>query len=163
MKSVKEKVLILDKATALKKAESWCAYQERSQQEVRDKLYEWNLKPNEVEEVISDLISENFLNEERFANAYVSGKFNIKKWGKIKIKQGLKFKRVPDKLIASALTSIDGDKYFETLCNLAEKKGALINEKDAFKKKMKLILYLQSKGYEKDLIFLALENNHLHT
>ncbi|MES2652998.1 MAG: regulatory protein RecX [Bacteroidota bacterium] len=153
--------LNLDKKTALLKAESWCAYQERSQQEVRNKLYEWNLFPNEVEEVISELISTNFLSEERFAHAYVSGKFNIKKWGKLKIKQGLKLKKVPDKLIQKALNGIDMDQYLAILLATAEKKGAVITEKDALKKKYKLISYLQSKGFENDLIFDVLKANNL--
>ena len=153
--------LILDKKTALVKAESWCAYQERSQHEVRNKLYEWNLKPNEVEELITELITTNFLNEERFAMAYVSGKANIKKWGKIKIKQGLKLKKVPEKLIQKALNSIDGDKYLANILATAEKKSAVLNEKDPIKRKYKLITYLQSKGFENDLIFLVLKANNL--
>jgi len=87
---------IPDQPAAYAKAEHYCAYQERSQQEVRDKLYEWELKPAEVEDIISRLIENNYLNEERFAKAYVQGKFNQKGWGRIKIKQGLKLKRVPD-------------------------------------------------------------------
>ena len=161
MKSPKEKPTILDKKTALVKAESWCAYQERSQQEVRNKLYDWELKPSEVEEVIADLIASNFLNEERFALAYASGKANIKKWGKQKIKQGLKFKKVPEKLIQKALNSIDGDKYFEELCQAVLKKEKTLTEKDPLKKKYKLLNYLLGKGYEKDLIFLALKANNL--
>ena len=153
--------MISDKVTAIKKIENWCAYQERSQQEVRDKLYKWQLKSNEVEEIIAELISNNFLNQERFAKAYVSGKFNIKKWGRLKIKQGLQFKKVPEKLIQIVLSEIDADKYFETICRLAEKKEALMKEKDPFKKKLKLEAYLQNKGFEKDLIILALKNNRL--
>ena len=161
MKTDTEKTVNYDKKTALRKAASWSAYQERSQQEMRNKLYEWNMFPNEVEEIISTLISENFLNEERFAFAYVSGKFNIKKWGKIKIKQGLKLKRVPDKMIQKALNSIDGDKYFETLKELYEKKQRLEKEKNTMKRRFKLVNYLYSKGFEKDLIFLLLKNNDL--
>ncbi len=161
MKSAKEKPLFLDKKTALVKAESWCAYQERAQHEVRNKLYEWNLKPDEVEEIITELITTNFLNEERFAMAYVSGKFNIKKWGKIKIKQGLKLKKVPEKLIQKALNSIDGDQYLKHILVAAEKKAAVLNEKDPTKRKYKLISYLQGKGFENDLIFLVLKANNL--
>ncbi|WP_199141428.1 regulatory protein RecX [Pedobacter sp. ASV12] len=161
MKSPQEKPLILDKKTALVKAESWCAYQERSQQEVRNKLYDWQLKPNEVEEIIGELIVNNFLNEERFALAYASGKANIKKWGRLKIKQGLKLKKVPDKLIQKALNSLDGDKYFEDLCQAVLKKEKTLTEKDPFKKKYKLLNYLMGKGYEKDLIFLVLKANNL--
>jgi regulatory protein len=90
---------IIDEQAAYAKAEHYCAYQERSQQEVRDKLYEWDLKPAEVENIIIRLIENNYVNEERFAKAYVRGKFNQKGWGRIKIKQGLKQKRVPDGLI----------------------------------------------------------------
>lgn len=156
-----QKPVILDKQTALLKAESWCAYQERAQQEVRNKLYDWELKPNEVEEVISELISTNFLNEERFAQAYVSGKFKIKRWGKIKIKQGLKLKKVPDKMIQKALNTIDGDEYLGVLLALAEKKLGVLTEKDGAKKKYKLITYLQSKGFENNLIFDVLKSNNL--
>jgi regulatory protein len=161
MKTDKEKAYNYDKKTALQKAASWCAYQERSQQEVRDKLYEWQMKPAEVEDIISTLISENFLNEERFALAYVSGKFGIKKWGKLKIRQGLRLKRVPDPIIKKVLNGINGDVYFETLRSLYEKKLAVEKEKNAIKRQFKLLNYLQSKGYEKDLIFLLLKNNNL--
>ncbi len=161
MKDDQEKKIHYDKKTALRKAASWCAYQERSQQEMRYKLYEWNMFPNEVEDIISTLISENFLNEERFAFAYVSGKFNIKKWGKIKIKQGLKLKKVPEKIIQKALNSIDDDKYFETLKELYEKKQRLEKEKNTIKRRFKLSNYLYSKGFERDLIFLLLKNNDL--
>lgn len=156
-----KKLQILDKKTALIKAESWCAYQERSQQEVRNKLYEYGLHHDEIEELITELIITNFLNEERFAMAYVSGKANIKKWGRIKIKQGLKFKKVPDKLIQKALNSIDGEKYLANLLTTAEKKIKVLNEKDPIKKKYKLITYLQTKGFEKDLIFDVLKANNL--
>lgn len=161
MKTVKDKPLILDKKTALVKAEHWCAYQERSQQEVRNKLYEWGLTSTEVEEVISDLIATNFLSEERFAMAYVSGKVNIKKWGKIKIKQGLKLKKVPEKLIQKALNNIDGDKYLANLASVALKKSAVLSEKDPIKRKYKLVVYLQGKGFENDLIFDVLKANNL--
>ncbi|WP_243732521.1 regulatory protein RecX [Pedobacter metabolipauper] len=151
----------LDKRTALKKAEHYCAYQERSQQEVRNKLYDWGLWPNEVEEVISELIGTNFLNEERFASAYVSGKFKIKKWGKVKIKQGLKLKKITDRMILTALNTIDYDEYLETIRYTAEKKLGSITEKDPYKKRYKLITYLMSKGFENNLIIDVLKSNNL--
>jgi regulatory protein len=156
-----KKQIKLDKKSALAKAEHYCAYQERAQQEIRDKLYEWGLWSNDVEELISELIQTNFLNEERFTQAYVSGKFNIKHWGKIKIKQGLKLKRIPDKMIQRALNSIDHDEYLKTIQSLAEKKAPLIKEKDAFKHQYKLVSYLMGKGFERDLIILALKTSDL--
>lgn len=152
---------IYDKKAAHAKAESFCAYQERAQQEVRNKLYDWGLHHDEVEEVITELILTNFLNEERFANAYVSGKFNIKRWGKIKIKQGLKLKRVPDKMIIKALNSIDYDDYLQTILVAAEKKSAVLSEKDPYKRKYKLTTYLMGKGFESNLISEVLKANNL--
>ena len=143
---------ITDEKVALTKAEHYCAYQERSQQEVRGKLFEWGLYPNMVENVIIRLIEGGFLNEERFANAYTRGKFNQKGWGKNKIKQGLKFKKVSDPLIKKALQSINGDDYLQMLAKVIQKKSALLTEKDAYKRKYKLHQYALSRGYENDLI-----------
>ncbi|WP_442588243.1 regulatory protein RecX [Pedobacter sp. AW31-3R] len=155
------KPVVLDKKAALGKAESYCAYQERSQQELRNKLYDWGLWKDDVEEIISDLIQNNFLNEERFAMAYVSGKFNIKKWGKIKIRQGLKLKNVPDKMILKALNAIDYDEYLHTILSIAEKKMASITEKEPYKRKYKLVTYLLGRGFENNLISEVLKDNNL--
>jgi len=152
---------ITDEKTALAKAEHYCAYQERSQQEVRDKLYEWGLYPNIIENVIVQLIAGNFLNEERFANAYARGKFNQKGWGKNKIKQGLKFKRVSDVLIKKALNIINGDDYLQILQQVLQKKARLLTEKDPYKRKYKLHQFALSRGYENDLISEVLKNSDL--
>ena len=152
---------ITDEKVALVKSEHYCAYQERSQQEVRDKLYEWGLYPNMVENVIIRLIAGNFLNEERFANAYTRGKFNQKGWGKNKIKQGLKFKKVSDPLIKKALQSINGDDYLQMLHKVIEKKSALLSEKEPYKRRYKLQQYALSRGYENDLIADVLKNSDL--
>lgn len=143
------------------KAESFCAYQERSQHELRNKLYEWGLHQRDVEAIISELIESNFLNEERFALAYCLGKFRIKGWGKLKIKQGLKFKRVPDKLIQKVLKIIDPEDYLAKLEQILIKKSATVSEKDPFKRRYKLMQYAASKGFEKDLISDLLKDNQL--
>ncbi len=143
---------ITDEKTALAKAEHYCAYQERSQQEVREKLYEWGMYPTGVENVIMHLVESNFLNEERFANAYTKGKFRQKGWGKIKIKQGLKLKKVSEPLIKKALKTIDEDEYLQMLQKVIQKKEALLSEKDVYKRRYKLQQYALSRGYENDLI-----------
>lgn len=155
------KKLVLTKLQAKNKAQHFCAYQERSQQEVRNKLYTWGLYSTEVEDVIADLITENFINEERFAFSYVSGKFNMKQWGKLKIAQGLKSKGVSPRLITEALNSIADDKYLAMLEKVLSKKQNQLNEKHPYKKKMKLIQYAAGKGFEKDLIFDVLSDNGL--
>jgi regulatory protein len=152
---------IFTETAAQAKAEHYCAYQERAQQEVRDKLYEWGLHSLAVENIISRLIGDNFLNEERFAKAYATGKFKQKGWGKQKIKQGLKLKRVPDVLIKKATQLIDGDEYLLMLEKILSKKAALVNEKDAFKRRYKLHQYALSRGYENDIISDVLKASDL--
>ncbi|MES2427808.1 MAG: regulatory protein RecX [Bacteroidota bacterium] len=159
MDNIKPK--ITDPKVALTKAEHYCAYQDRSQQEVRDKLYELGLWPEAIENIISELITAGFLNEERFAKAYAVGKFRQKAWGKIKIKQGLKLKKVPDVLIKKALLLIDGDAYLDTLTNILVKKAALLKEKEGYKRNYKLQQYAMSRGFEGDLILFVLKNSDL--
>lgn len=131
----------------------YCVYRDRSQKEVEEKLREMRMIPQACEQIIIKLMQENFLNEERFARSFVRGKFRIKKWGRIKIKQQLKFKEISSPLIKIALTEIDEKDYYNTLVELAEKKVVLIRENDPFKKKQKLINYLLQKGYESSLVF----------
>lgn len=156
-----ERKKVYSKKEGFLKACSYCAYQERSQNEVRIKLYDLGLYPSDVELVIVDLIQENFLNEERFAIAYTLGKFRMKGWGKKKIKQGLKLKKVPEKLIANALKKIDDAQYLEKLNKLIGKKKDLLKEKNQLKERYKLTQYALMKGYESDLIFDVLNNNKL--
>lgn len=156
-----KKKKITDLKEALAKAEHYCAYQERAQQEVRDKLYEWGLWPDAVEQTISELIAGGFLNEERFAKTFALGKFRQKGWGKIKIKQGLKFKRVPDVLIKKALVLIDGNAYIDMLTNMLTKKARTLPEKDTFKRRYKLQQYALSRGYENDIILDVLKDSEL--
>ena len=156
-----ERKKVYSKKEGFLKACNYCAYQERSQNEVRSKLYDLGLYPSDVELVISDLIQENFINEERFANAYTSGKFRIKGWGKKKIKQGLLLKRVPEKIIANALKKVDETQYLEKLSQLLLKKKDLLKEKNQLKERYKLTQYALLKGYESDLISDVLNNNKL--
>ncbi len=149
---------IIDEHAARAKAGHYCGYQERSIQEVRDKLYEWAQPANVVENIVSGLINDNFLNEERFAKTYATGKFRQKGWGKVKIKQGLKFKQVPDVLIKKALQSIPDDEYLLMLQKVLAKKGAVLGEKNLHKRNYKLQQYALGKGYESDLISDVLKN-----
>ncbi|MFD2163747.1 regulatory protein RecX [Paradesertivirga mongoliensis] len=161
MDSSKEPVKRLDKKTAKARLEQYCAYQERSQQEVREKLYSYGLYPSEVEDLICNLIEANYLNEERFAIAYTLGKFRIKHWGRIKIKQGLKQKRVGDNLIKKALGQIDAEEYERALMGVLKKKDALSKESNAFTRRQKLIQYAISRGYETDLVIDCLNSSGL--
>jgi regulatory protein len=138
---------------ALQKIGQFCAYQERNHKEVKEKLYSYGLYKDQVEELISKLIQENFLNEERYAIAYAGGKFRAKDWGKNKIKYGLKQHQVSDYCIKKALKTIDDEEYVKTLQKLyAAKEKILKSEKNIFIKKRKIQQYLMQKGYEVSII-----------
>ena len=138
---------------ALQKIKQYCAYQERCHSEVRDKLYSFGLRQSEVEEMITLLIVENYLNEERFAIHFAGGKFRMKQWGKHKIKQALKLRQVSDYCINKALKQIDAKEYQRTFQKLNEQKlKTLKNEKNIFIKKRKLQDFLLQKGYESEWV-----------
>lgn len=137
---------------AKQKIEAYCAYQERCDFEVRQKLFSWNLNLEDVDALISDLITHNFLNEERFAEAYVSGKFRIKRWGRVKIRQQLKLKKISAYSINKGMSVIDDDEYIKTARELIESKSRLIKSKNQWDKINKLKRYLSSKGYETELV-----------
>lgn len=143
----------LSKEEALQKAKQYCAYQERCHQEVKDKLYSFELHKKDVEEILSELISENFLNEERFAIQYAGGKFRIKQWGRVKIKYALKQKQVSEYCIRKAMKQIDETDYNRTAQKLFDQKLKLLkSEKNIFTKKKKLQDHLLQKGFETDII-----------
>ena len=138
---------------ALPKAKHYCAYQERSHSEVKDKLYGFGLNTKEVDQILSTLIEENYLNEERFAIQFAGGHFRTKKWGRVKITHALKQKWVSPYCIKKALKQIDEDEYLKTLQkHFEEKLKTLKSEKNIFIKKRKLQDHLLQKGFESDLI-----------
>lgn len=142
------------------KIKNWCAYQERSQHETRQKLFEYGLFSEDVENIISKLIEENFLNEQRFSLALASGKFNIKHWGRNKIKNELKKHRITDYCITQALNSLDKNEYELIINKVIEKKFKLLKTNNSQKNKYIVLQYLISKGFESDIV-LEILNKHL--
>ncbi|UKN03822.1 RecX family transcriptional regulator [Paracrocinitomix mangrovi] len=137
---------------AKQKIEAFCAYQERCDYEVRQKLHSWFMHPEDVDVLISDLISNNFMNEERFAEAYASGKFRMKKWGKNKIKQQLKLKQISDYSINKGLNEIDDKEYLDTIEQLVSSKLKSVKGKTDWEKQMKVKQYLFGRGFEVELV-----------
>ena len=129
----------------------YCAYQDRTQQQVRDKLYDLGLRSDVVEEVITALVTDGFINEERFARSFAGGKFRIKKWGRLKIEHQLKMKGLTEYCVRAGMKEIEDDDYLKTLEELASKKYESLNGTEAIKKE-KTKRFLANKGYEFDLI-----------
>ncbi len=144
---------ILSPAEALVRIQKYCAYQERSQQEVRNKLFQWGLHSEEVETMIMDLISNGFLKEERFTTAFTGGKFRQKKWGKIKIRLALQEKKVSEPLIRQALAEIPEKDYIKALKEVIRNRENSVKESNPFKRKHKIASYAIQRGFEPDLVW----------
>lgn len=143
----------LSKEQALPQIKQYCVYRERCHSEVREKLYSLGLYKNDVDQLMAQLIEENYLNEERFAIQYAGGKFRMNQWGRVKIKYALRQKRVSDYSIKKALKQISETDYRKTLQKLATQKlKTLKSETNKFTKKKKLQDYLLQKGYEGELV-----------
>ncbi len=140
-------------AQAFGKIQKYCAYQERSHQEVKYKLFSYGLFSGEVDEIISRLITDNFLNEERFAKAFTGGKFRMKKWGRNKIEHKLESLGLTKNCIASGLKEIDSSDYNKTLRSVIKKKSLEISETNLFVKRNKVARFAISKGYEPELVW----------
>ena len=139
------------------KAGLYCAYQERTHQEVRSKLYALGLYRDEVEQVLTDLITENFVNEERFAKAFAGGKFRIKHWGRRKIIYALKRKNISTYCIQQGLREISEEEYIAVLKELIERKSkSPLGNKYLIKQKISS--YLIGKGFESELVSTMLDD-----
>ncbi len=144
---------------AKSKIAKYCAYQERCHQEVRDKLYSFGLSPDDVELLIYEMIQHDLLNEERFAVAFVRGKFIYKKWGRVKIKMELKRRKISDYCIKKGMKEIDGDKYEEVLQGLLEKKISSLKTIKGYQKNYKAAQFVMNKGYEGDIVWALIKEH----
>ncbi len=142
----------IQKKILLDKLKKYCAYQERCHSDVEEKLKKLKADEEMANEIISELITENYLNEERFAIAYTRGKHRINKWGRNKIKKELKQRNISTYLINKSLEEIIETEYLSTLRHLLEEKNKTIKAKNIFERKKKLFSYAYRKGYENELI-----------
>ncbi|HNQ27804.1 MAG TPA: regulatory protein RecX, partial [Aquaticitalea sp.] len=135
------------------KMESFCAYQERCHKEVIQKLIHMNMIPEVIDVIVVHLISNGFLNEERFAKTFARGKFRIKKWGKQRITQELKQRDITKTLIVNAIADISDHDYLNAFHELAEKKATTLTSSNIQKNKKQLTDYLLYRGWESHLVY----------
>ena len=143
----------LTPAQAREKIRRYCAFQERSHQEVRNKLYEYGIYRSDIDEILADLITEGYLNEERFSKAFAGGKFRMKKWGRIKISHALESKGVSPNCIRIGLKEIDENSYLNTLRELIQEKSRQVDEENIFVLRDRISKYAIQKGYEPEMVW----------
>lgn len=135
----------------------YCNFQERCHQDVRTKGLNLGFRGDALEEIISTMITERLLDEERYARSLARGKFRNNEWGKNKIVQALKQHAIPEYCIKKALTEIDDVEYLNTIKKLIQSKSrTLTKEKEGFAKKKKIVAYLLQKGFEYEIVQNAL-------
>ncbi len=142
----------LTKEEAIQKLRHYCGYQERSHSEVQQKLWDLGVNRSDHDEIISSLVEEDYLNEERFARTFVGGKFRMNDWGRKKIYYALKEKKVSEYVIKIAMKEIDDEDYQKSLQQIAEKKYALLKDEQFHARKKKTVDYLLQKGYEPGMV-----------
>ncbi len=142
---------------ALSKAMALCSKSEKCISEIKQKLYDWGVEPDDKQKIIDYLVSERFIDESRFVNYYVRDKFKFNQWGKVKIGFMLKAKQLPPDLIAEALNNIDEETYIEQLERMLTEKARKTKLTDAYDRKAKLIRFAQSRGFEYEAIDLAIK------
>jgi len=136
------------------KAANYCAYQERCQEEVKNKLYGYGLYTKQVNNLLSYLITENFINEERFSRAYTGGKFRIKHWGRVRIIRELQKRKISEYCIRKGMEEIDDEDYKATAKKIICKKNEQLTRKmPTFQLKNKIATYTIAKGYEPALVW----------
>lgn len=138
---------------AIKKTEHYCAYQERCHEEVESKLRSMKMDSDEIDQIIAHLIKDNFLNEERFACSFARGKHRIKQWGTIRITNELKFRKINQRLITTALKEITAEEYYATFEKLALRTWENCRETNSLKKRKKVCDALLRKGFESNLVY----------
>jgi len=140
------------------RAARYCGYQERTEKEMREKLRTWGATQKEAAHTIQTLKAENFLDEERYVEAFISGKSVAKKWGKRKLSTALTMKGVDQALIHQGLAAIEPTAYLQRLRYVADKKKRTLTGATAAQLKQKLTNYLLQKGYEPDLVIQTIQD-----
>ena len=135
------------------KLKQYCSYQDRCHNEVENKLSKFNLISQAKDQILFNLINEDYLNETRFCKSFVRGKFKIKNWGKRRIIQELKSRKISEFNIKKGLSEINEFDYLEKFENLFNKKLSSLENLNRIDKKKKIFSYLQYRGWETNLIY----------
>lgn len=138
---------------ALNKAMRLCSGRELCIRDIREKADSWGVSNTDAEKLVSVLLREKFIDEDRYAAAYARDKFRYNHWGKIKISAGLKMKGIPADVVKKSLDQIDPVEYRETLEKIISAQSRRIRAKSDYERKAKLMRFGLSRGFESWLLY----------
>ncbi len=141
-----------DKEKIYQKTANLCSKTEKCRSDIYNKLIKQNISSDDINYIVEKLVKQDFINEKRYAEAFVNDKFKFNKWGKIKIKAHLKNKKINDLNINKATENINNEEYYETARKLIAEKSKNLNEPDEYKKKIKILNFMASRGFEQEII-----------
>lgn len=137
----------------LDKMAKYCAYQERCVKDVTEKLKTFELPHKEKDEILDYLIDNRFVDNKRFAQAFVKGKINQSGWGLNKIRFHLMQKGIFKEIIDEALQTYDEEAYRQRLIDVLKIKAKTVKAENDFEKNRKLAAYAMQKGFEANLVW----------
>ena len=143
----------------LKKAAALCSRAEYCESQIEEKLRRWGADEEETARIIAKLIDEKYIDNERYCRAFVNDKFRYAHWGRMKIRQALRFQGLPDGTVSEALLEIDEEEYLQTLRKILDAKARSLNDSDPYVRRAKLARHAAGKGFESDLIFSLLPDD----
>ncbi|MBA4321447.1 MAG: hypothetical protein C0408_01385 [Odoribacter sp.] len=139
--------------TAVNKAMALCAGREMCYSDIRHKLNTWGVRDDDTDKILNMLTQGGFIDEERYAAAFVNDKFRNNKWGRIKIGSSLKMKKIPYEIIRRAMDSIDEAEYLDLLKSIIAKQRKTVKAKNRYDLKGKLLRHCLAKGFESHLLY----------
>jgi regulatory protein len=145
--------------TALSKAMHQCSHRELCCSEIEARLESWGVSKSDSRKIIEILLHDNFINEERYARAFVKDKFSYNKWGRIKITSHLRAKNISSGTISAALQSIDNDLYKNSVKSMIDMHRRSVKAKNSYEMKAKLLRFGLSRGFESSLLYEILNEN----
>ena len=134
-----------------------CAQAEHCQQEMRDKMKRWEMAPEVQERVIARLIKERYIDDERYARAFVKDKIRYNKWGRRKVQQGLWKKHIDDDIQQRVLSEVDDAEYLAVLKPLLKQKAKSIKAENDYELTQKLVRFALGRGFTYDIIRQCLD------
>ncbi len=142
----------IQKSDFLNRIMQYCAEAEKSTHDVVTKLEAWGVPPDELQSILDKLRAEKFVDDIRYAKSYVSEKWNLDRWGKIKIQNTLKEKNIDELIITEALAEIEEDEYVQELQQLLVKKLKDVKSENSLDDAKRVIMFALSRGFEEELI-----------